>query len=160
MWSVKTPIQNLDYPALRTSWLVNSCYHGHRNVYLLRMRRRPHALLFITCTAVYQFKWVDQGVVNSFGPFFVVAFVRFMVCVLFYGVCVMVSVLGTKKHAIISVSQHGVRFHSAATTSTRGIVLAALPFDERAPRKHCTADRSRLKEMVLHVHLSQPIVVL
>ncbi len=62
-----------------------------------------------------------------------------------------------KKNAIISVSQHGERFDSAATTSTRGIVLAALPFDERALRKHCTADRSRLKEMV---HLSQPIVVL
>ncbi len=28
-----------------------------------------------------------------------------------------------------------MRFDSAATTSTRGIVLAALPFDERAPRK-------------------------
>ena len=26
---------------------VNSCYHGHRNVYLLRMRRHPHTLLFI-----------------------------------------------------------------------------------------------------------------
>ncbi len=26
---------------------VSSCYHGHKNVHLLRMRRRPHSLLFI-----------------------------------------------------------------------------------------------------------------
>ncbi len=55
------------------------------------------------------------------------------------------------------VSQHGVRFDSAATTSTRSIDLAAFPFDECAPRKHCTVERSRLKEMV---HLSQPMVAL
>ncbi len=43
-------IRNLDYPAwqerkmLSTNGRVSSCYHGHRNVYLLRiiMRRRPH----------------------------------------------------------------------------------------------------------------------
>ncbi len=40
---------------------VNSCHHGHRNVYLLRIRRRPHTLLFISI------KWVDQGVVYPFS---------------------------------------------------------------------------------------------
>ncbi len=49
---------NHDYPAF-LNWRVNSCYHGHRNVYLLRMRRRPHALLLSN-------KLVDQGVVYPF----------------------------------------------------------------------------------------------
>ncbi len=40
---------------------MGSCYHGHWNVFLLRMRRRPHTLLFIN------FKWVDQGVGLSYS---------------------------------------------------------------------------------------------
>ena len=41
---------------------VRSCYHGHKNLYLLCMRRHPHALLFINKII----KWVDQGVVYPF----------------------------------------------------------------------------------------------
>ncbi len=53
---VNTPVQW----RLAKNGRVNSFfYHGHRNIYLLRMRRRPHALLFIN-------KWVDQGAVYPF----------------------------------------------------------------------------------------------
>ncbi len=44
-------IRNLDYPAWKSSKLkkgrVSSCYHGRRNVRLLRMRIRPHSLLLV-----------------------------------------------------------------------------------------------------------------
>ena len=51
VYSRTSIIRNLIYLAwqfsLEMGMHVNNCYHGHRNVYLLRMRRCPHALLFI-----------------------------------------------------------------------------------------------------------------
>ncbi len=40
---LQIPVQHL----LTKNGRVSSCYHGHRNVYLLRMHRHPHSLLFI-----------------------------------------------------------------------------------------------------------------
>ena len=38
------------------------CYYGHKHVYILRMRRHPHALNLHCCLI----KWADQGVVYPF----------------------------------------------------------------------------------------------
>ncbi len=41
---------------------VNRCYHGHRNVYLLCMRRRSHALLFINEVGGSRHAWFIHSI--------------------------------------------------------------------------------------------------
>ena len=60
--SCSTTYYYIQYVKPRLSGLakngVNSCYHGHRNVYLLCMCRRPHALLFKS-------RWIKAWFIHS-----------------------------------------------------------------------------------------------